>query len=137
MSTLGICAANTYGARRITSVPYCTTHVQRVLDYILSPTRWYVDEARANQDMSCQVQSVEPIMASHGFRAKVSAHSDHALVWVTVKSKEPTRPALPPRPVSLVGWQPTDDTARNMFRVLADVSIEGLATDAVGTDLQQ
>eukprot|EP00959_Pyramimonas_sp_CCMP1952_P144249 3019929-Pyramimonas_sp.AAC.1 len=37
----------------------------------------------------------------------------------------------------MVGWQPTDDTARKMFRVLEDLSIEGLASDAVGTDRQQ
>eukprot|EP00959_Pyramimonas_sp_CCMP1952_P401703 8417115-Pyramimonas_sp.AAC.1 len=116
MSTWGICAANTYGARRITHVPYCSTHVQRVLDYILIPTRWCVDEARAHQGMRCQVQFVEPIKASPGIRAKVSAYSDDALVWVTLKTTEIRRPALPPRPVSMSGWQPTDDTARNMFR---------------------
>eukprot|EP00959_Pyramimonas_sp_CCMP1952_P340391 7129680-Pyramimonas_sp.AAC.1 len=38
MSTWEICAANTYGARRITHIPHCSTHVQRVLDYILIPT---------------------------------------------------------------------------------------------------
>eukprot|EP00959_Pyramimonas_sp_CCMP1952_P126281 2641003-Pyramimonas_sp.AAC.1 len=63
--------------------------------------------------MRCQVQFVEPINASPGIRAKVSAYSDHALVWVALKTTEIRRPALPPRLVSMVGWQPTDDTARN------------------------
>eukprot|EP00959_Pyramimonas_sp_CCMP1952_P445795 9333574-Pyramimonas_sp.AAC.1 len=63
--------------------------------------------------MRCQVQFVEPITASPGMRAKVSAYSDHALVWVALKSTEIRCPTLPPRPVSMVGWQPTDDTARN------------------------
>eukprot|EP00959_Pyramimonas_sp_CCMP1952_P055460 1159230-Pyramimonas_sp.AAC.1 len=66
--------------------------------------------------MRRQVQLVEPIKATPGMRAKASAYSDHALVWVNLKTTEIRRPALPPRPVSMAGWQPTDDTARNMFR---------------------
>eukprot|EP00959_Pyramimonas_sp_CCMP1952_P336937 7055554-Pyramimonas_sp.AAC.1 len=83
-------AANAFDERKITRMPYQRQQTRNTrLGRIVS--------------LAVDVEFVEPLVKA---RSEANAHCDHALAPVRMRSSEPARPALPPRPASLFAWAP-------------------------------